>query len=116
MHVLLLDNQQLTLDKEFSFLEWFEDLFLNNVFFQMTMITLLISIFNFSVTETHQMAEATEEKNAKMKEALGIKKDYKDGSSFDQELKAAQRAAVQLAWEAKQKDLEKQKEKEEIKR
>lgn len=62
------------------------------------------------------MAEASEEKNAKMKEALGIKKDYKDGSSFDQELKAAQRAAAQLAWEAKQKDLEKQKEKEEIKR
>ena len=62
------------------------------------------------------MAEATEEKNAKMKEALGIKKDYKDGSSFDQELKAAQRAAVQFAWEAKQKDLEKQKENEEIKR
>lgn len=62
------------------------------------------------------MAEANEEKNAKMKEALGIKKDYKDGSSFDQELKAAQRAATQLAWEAKQKELEKQKEKEEIKR
>lgn len=62
------------------------------------------------------MAEANEEKNAKMKEALGIKKDYKDGSSFDQELKAAQRAVTQLAWEAKQKELEEQKEKEEIKR
>lgn len=62
------------------------------------------------------MAEANEQKNAKMKEALGIKEDYKDGSSFDQELKAAQRASAQLAWEAKQKDLEKQKEKEQIKR
>lgn len=62
------------------------------------------------------MAEANEQKNIKMKEALGIKEDYKDGSSFDQELKAAQKASEQLAWEAKQKELEKEKEKEQIKR
>lgn len=41
------------------------------------------------------MAEATEEKNTKMKEALGIKQDYKDGSSFNQELLAAQKADEQ---------------------
>ena len=70
----------------------------------------------FSVTETHQLAEATEEKNARMKEALGIKEDYKDGSSFDQELKEAQRKSEQLAREAKQKEIEKQKERELIQR
>jgi len=70
----------------------------------------------FSVAETHQLAEATEEKNARMKEALGIKEDYKDGSSFDQELKEAQRKSEQLAREAKQKEMEKQKERELIQR
>lgn len=80
------------------------------------MINMLTSIFISSATETHQMAEANEQKNAKFKEAFGIREDYKEGSSFDQELKAAQRAATQLAWEAKQKELEKQKEKEQIKR
>lgn len=80
------------------------------------LLKLGIVLHLFSVTETHQMAEANEQKNAKMKEALGIKEDYKDGSSFDQELKAAQRASEQLAREAKQKELEKQKEKEQIRR
>ena len=75
-----------------------------------------ITFFVFSATETHQLAEANVQKNIKMKEALGIKEDYKDGSSFDQELKAAQKASAQLAWEAKQKELEKEKEKEQIKR
>ena len=70
----------------------------------------------FSVTETHQLAEANEEKNARMKEALGIKEDYKDGSSFDQELKEAQRRSEQLAREAKQKEIDKQKEKEQLRR
>lgn len=70
----------------------------------------------FSVTETHQMAEANEQKNAKLKEALGIKEDYEDGSSFDQELKAAQRASEQSARVAKQIELEKQREKEQSRR
>ena len=65
-----------------------------------------------SITETHQLAEATEEKNMRMKEALGIKDDYKDGSSFDQELKEAQRKSEQLAWEARQKEMEKERERE----
>ena len=47
-----------------------------------------------------------------MKEALGIKDDYKDGSSFDQELKEAQRKSEQLAWEARQKEMEKERERE----
>ena len=51
-----------------------------------------------------------------MKEALGIKEDYKDGSSFDQELKEAQRKSEQLAREAKQKEMEKQKEREQMQR
>ena len=72
--------------------------------------------FSFSVTETHQLAEANEEKNARMKEALGIKDDYKSGSSFDQELKEAQRKSEQLAWEAVQREIEKQKERVEMRR
>lgn len=53
------------------------------------------------------MAEAAEEKNNKMKDALGIKKDYKDGSSFNQELLAAQRATeLQQKEEQKQKEME----------
>lgn len=73
-------------------------------------------VSTFSVIETHQLAEANEEKNARMKDALGIKDDYKDGSSFNQELKEAQRKSEQLAREAQQKELEKQKEIELIQR
>ena len=75
-----------------------------------------LCLSTFSVTETHQLAEANEEKNARMKEALGIREDYKGGSSFDQELKEAQRKSEQLALEAKQKEMEKQKEREQIQR
>ena len=53
------------------------------------------------------MAEATEEKNLRMKEALGIKSEYKDGSSFDQELKAAHREAEKLAMIAREREMEK---------
>jgi len=69
------------------------------------------------------MAEATEEKNIKMKEALGIKQDYKDGSSFNQELLAAQRAEEQqqkeqlmLQQQLEQQQMEKKLEKEKQKR
>jgi serine/arginine repetitive matrix protein 2 len=56
------------------------------------------------------MAEAAEEKNTKMKDALGIKSDYKDGSSFNQELQAAQRASEKAKQE--QEKLEREMEKE----
>lgn len=43
------------------------------------------------MTESHQIAQANEEKNAKFKEAFGIKDDYKGGSAFNQELQAMER-------------------------
>ena len=43
------------------------------------------------LTETHQIAQAKEEKNAKFKAAFGIKDDYKGGTAFNQELQAIER-------------------------
>ncbi len=54
-----------------------------------------------SLTETHQIAQANEEKNAKFKEAFGIKDDYKGGSAFNQELQAIERMKEK---EAKEKE------------
>lgn len=60
------------------------------------------------------MAEAAEEKNSRMKGALGIKSDYKDGSAFNQELQAAQRAAEKAKQEEERmaREIEKEKEQE----
>lgn len=65
-----------------------------------------------NITETHQLAEATEEKNARMKEALGIKDGYKDGSSFNQnqEVKEIWRESEPLVREARQEEVEKERE------
>ena len=57
-----------------------------------------------SSTETHQMAQANEEKNAKFKEAFGIRDDYKSGTAFNQELQAIERMKEK---EAKEKELRK---------
>lgn len=43
--------------------------------------------------ETHQLAEANQEKNARLREAFGLSKDYVDGSSFDPARKAKEQAA-----------------------
>lgn len=53
--------------------------------------------FNFRAKETHQIAEATAEKNARLKEAFGISEYYQDGSSFDPNRKAKEEAAKALA-------------------
>ena len=58
-----------------------------------------------SLTETHQIAQANEEKNAKFKAAFGIKDDYKDGSAFNQELQEMERMKKK---EAKEKESRKQ--------
>lgn len=72
----------------------------------------LCSLVITSITETHQLAEATEEKNARMKEALGIKDGYKDGSSFNQnqEVKEIWRESEQVVREARQEEVEKERE------
>jgi serine/arginine repetitive matrix protein 2 len=56
------------------------------------------------LTETHQIAQANEEKNAKFKEAFGIKDDYKGGTAFNQELQAIERIKER---EAKEKEMKK---------
>ena len=43
--------------------------------------------------ETHQLAEANQEKNARLRDAFGLSKDYVDGSSFDPARKAKEQAA-----------------------
>ena len=50
------------------------------------------------------MAQANEEKNAKFKEAFGIRDDYKSGTAFNQELQAIERMKEK---EAKEKELRK---------
>jgi serine/arginine repetitive matrix protein 2 len=56
------------------------------------------------LTETHQIAQAKEEKNARFKEAFGIKDDYKGGTAFNQELQAIERMKEK---EAKEKEAKK---------
>lgn len=47
--------------------------------------------------ETHQIAEANQEKNKKLKEAFGISDFYVDGSSFDPNRKAKEEEAKAMA-------------------
>ena len=72
------------------------------MFLIMGLSELLLFVLFFSTTETHQMALANEEKNAKFKEAFGIRDDYKGGTAFNQELQAIERMKEK---EAKEKEL-----------
>ena len=65
---------------------------------------MLSVLFLSSLTETHQIAQANEEKNAKFKEAFGIRDDYKGGTAFNQELQALERMKER---EAKEKEARK---------
>lgn len=51
----------------------------------------------FSAKETHQIAEANQEKNARLREAFGLSEHYVEGSSFDPDRKAKEEAAKALA-------------------
>ena len=51
----------------------------------------------FRAKETHQIAEAAQEKNARLREAFGLGEYYVDGSAFDPDRKAKQEAAKALA-------------------
>ena len=50
-------------------------------------------LYIFRAKETHQIAEANQEKNKKLKEAFGISDYYVDGSSFDPNRKAKEAEA-----------------------
>lgn len=65
----------------------------------------------YSVTETHQIAQAQQEKNAKLREAFGISEYFVDGSSFDpaRETKEQMARANALREQEKLKDLEQSK-------
>lgn len=58
--------------------------------------------FSYSVRETHQIAEAQQEKNAKLREAFGISEFFVEGSSLDPERHAREaeaRAAASKVYE-----------------
>lgn len=65
------------------------------------------------MTETHQVAEAQQEKNAKLREAFGISEYFVDGSSFDPDRAAKEELARSTAIQEKerQKALDREKEK-----
>lgn len=67
-----------------------------------------------SVRETHQVAEAQQEKNARLREAFGISEYFVEGSSFDPDRQAKEKLAESAAIQEKEKErqltLEKEKE------
>jgi serine/arginine repetitive matrix protein 2 len=54
----------------------------------------------FRAKETHQLAEANQEKNQRLREAFGLN-DYVDGSAFDPNRKAKEEAAKAQAMATK---------------
>lgn len=62
----------------------------------------------FSVTETHQIAAAQQEKNAKLREAFGISEYFVEGSSLDpaRETKEQMARAAAMKEQERQRDLE----------
>lgn len=64
--------------------------------------TQLLFSFYSSARETHQIAEANQEKNAKLREAFGLSQFYVDGSAFDPDRKNKEEAAKAAAIAQKQ--------------
>ena len=60
---------------------------------------------------THQKAEANENKNQKARDAFGIKEDFPAGSSFKEEHQKARRDQEKAEREEKYKEREKQRKK-----
>lgn len=60
-------------------------------------ISLKLKLVCCSVKETHQIAEAQQEKNAKLREAFGISEYFVEGSSLDAGRRAKEEAARQAA-------------------
>ncbi|KAM9148964.1 serine/arginine repetitive matrix protein 2 [Pangshura tecta] len=56
-----------------------------------------------AVTETHQLAEANEKKNERLRAAFGISENYVDGSSFDPNRRAKEAAAAAAKQQEQQK-------------
>jgi len=54
-------------------------------------------VYIYRAKETHQIAEANQEKNKRLKEAFGISEYYVDGSSLDPNRKAKEDEAKAVA-------------------
>jgi len=50
-----------------------------------------------SAKQTHELAEASQSRNAELRAAFGLSEFFKDGSSLDPQRKAKQQAAEALA-------------------
>ena len=59
-----------------------------------------LSLLCYRAKETHQLAEANQEKNQRLREAFGLT-DYVDGSAFDPNRKAKEEAAKAAAMATK---------------
>ena len=68
------------------------------------------NIIFFSTTgmDSHQVAEANENKNKKMRDAFGIKEEFPEGSSFSEEHQKARKEGEKIEKEEKIKEREKQ--------
>jgi serine/arginine repetitive matrix protein 2 len=58
-------------------------------------------VCDFSVRETHQIAEAQQEKNAKLREAFGISEYFVEGSSLDPQRHVKEAQAKSAAEQSK---------------
>lgn len=68
---------------------------------------------NYRLRETHEIAQAQQQKNAKLREAFGISNYFVEGTSFDPERKAREELAKS---EAIQKELQADKDADKINR
>lgn len=64
-----------------------------HLLFQILSLFVNNGVYVFSVRETHQIAEAQQEKNAKLREAFGISEFFVEGSSLDPERHAREAEA-----------------------
>lgn len=65
--------------------------------------------FSTAGMDSHQVAEANENKNKKMRDAFGIKKEFAEGSSFTEEHQVARKESEKAEREEKYKEREKSK-------
>lgn len=65
-----------------------------------------VNLIFFSLKETHEIAQAQQQKNARLREAFGISNYFVEGSSFDPERKAREELAKS---EALQKEIQAEK-------
>lgn len=70
-------------------------------------------LFAFSLRETHEIAQAQQQKNARLREAFGISDYFVEGTSFDPERKAREELAKS---EALQKEIQAEKDSDKINR